>query len=175
LVHPHAQLLGLPVVPYTVRSRIEEARRYFDDHGMCVHCRMREEEERQGVRLVSSTLHFSAFVPYAAFSPFHLWIVPRRHAPSFLDATPEELSDLAVVLRELLRKIHFGLNDPDYNYVIRSAPEHDHSTDCLHWYIAIVPRVNRVAGFELGSGMFINTALPEESAVFLRDLSIPQD
>jgi len=168
LAHPHAQLLGLPVVPYSVRARVEEARRYFDDYGMCVHCRMREEEERQGVRIVIATEHFSAFVPYAAFSPFHLWIIPRRHASSFLEATPEEIRDLAVVMRSLLRKLYFGLNDPDYNYVIRSAPEHSQGAEFLHWYVAIVPRVNRVAGFELGSGMFINTSLPEDSAAFLR-------
>jgi UDPglucose--hexose-1-phosphate uridylyltransferase len=173
LVHPHAQLLGLPVVPYSVRARIDEARRYLDDTGVCVICRMRDEEEGQSVRMVAATPHFSAFVPYAAFSPFHLWVIPRRHASSFLDATADEVSDLAAVLRELLRKLYFGLNDPDYNYVIRSAPMHEHGADYLHWYIAIVPRVNRVAGFELGSGMFINTSLPEESAAFLRDLSLP--
>jgi len=118
---------------------------------------------------------FSAFVPYAAFSPFHIWIVPRRHSPSFLDITPEELRDLGSVLRQVLRKLYFGLNDPDYNYVIRSAPMHDRGAEYLHWYIAIVPRVSRVAGFELGSGMFINTSLPEESAAFLRDLSVPAE
>jgi UDPglucose--hexose-1-phosphate uridylyltransferase len=170
LVHPHAQLLGLPVVPYSIRARMHEARRYFDDHGVCVYCRMREEEERQRTRVVIASQHFCAFVPFAAFSPFHLWIIPRQHRPRFLGATPEELRDLAEVLRALLRKIYVGLNDPDYNYVIRSAPEHDQGAECLHWYIAIVPRVNRVAGFELGSGMFINTSLPEESAAFLRDI-----
>jgi UDPglucose--hexose-1-phosphate uridylyltransferase len=76
------------------------------------------------------------------------------------------------VLREVLRKIYFGLNDPDYNYTIRSAPEHEMSADSMHWYLAIVPRVTRVAGFEMGSGMFINTALPEESAAFLRSVEV---
>jgi UDPglucose--hexose-1-phosphate uridylyltransferase len=173
LLHPHTQLLGLPVVPYSVRSRAEEARRYFDDHGVCVFCRMRDEEEQTRVRLVVESRHFSAFVPYAAFSPFHLWILPRRHSSSFLETSPEELSDLAMVLRDLLRKLYFGLNDPDYNYVIRSAPEHQQVSEYLHWYAAIVPRVTRTAGFELGSGMFINTALPEESAAFLRSLTPP--
>ena len=172
LQHPHTQLLGLPVVPYNVRARIEEARRYFDDYGVCVHCRMRDEEERQGVRVVVSSPHFSAFVPYAAFSPFHLWIIPRRHTSSFLDATPEELRDLAGLLRDMLRRLYVGLNDPDYNYVIRSAPEHNQGAEFLHWYVAIVPRVTRTAGFELGSGMFINTALPEDSAAFLRSVPI---
>jgi len=171
LQHPHAQLLALPVVPYTVRSRMEEARRYFDDHGACAICRMREEEERQQVRMVIESDWFSAFVPYAAFSPFHLWIIPRRHEASFLMSTAEELRDLAVVLRELLRKLYVGLNDPDYNYVMRSTPEHERASEYFHWYLSVVPRVTRTAGFELGSGMFINTSLPEESAAYLRGIT----
>ncbi len=173
LLHPHTQLMGLPVVPYSIRARIEEARRYFDDNGECVICRMRGAEEREQARIILESAYFSAFIPYAAFSPFHLWVVPRRHASSFLDASAEELRDLSGLLRELLRKIYFGLNDPDYNYVIRSAPEHERQSDYLHWYLAIVPRVTRVAGFEMGSGMFINTALPEESARFLRAITPP--
>jgi UDPglucose--hexose-1-phosphate uridylyltransferase len=172
LVHPHTQLLGLPVVPYSIRARSEEARRYFDDQGVCVYCRMREEEERQGSRVVLTSEHFTAFIPYAAFSPFHLWIMPRRHSSSFLGCTGEELRDLARVLRELLRKLYVGLNDPDYNYLIRSAPEHEHGAAYLHWYLPIVPRVTRTAGFELGSGMFINTVLPEDSAAFLRSVGV---
>ncbi len=172
LVHPHAQLLGMPVVPSSVRTRIAKARLYFEEHGECVICRMRQEEERAEARLLASSAFFTAFVPYAAFSPFHLWIVPRRHCASFLDATPEELLDLAGMLRELLLKIYIGLNDPDYNYVVRSAPDREGGSEFLHWYIAVVPRVTRSAGFEMGTGMFINTALPEESAHFLRSLPV---
>src|SRR5262249_5168345 len=98
LLHPHVQLLGLPVVPYSVRARIGEARHHYNDKGECVICRMRQEEEREQTRLVASSPFFSAFIPYAAFSPFHLWIIPRHHRASFLDATPEELSDLARML-----------------------------------------------------------------------------
>ena len=171
LVHPHAQMLGLPVVPYSIRARMEEARRYFDDRGECVICRLRQDEEQEGARVVLVSEHFDAFVPFAALSPFHLWIVPRSHRASFLDASPEELRDLALVLRDVLRRIFVGLNDPDYNYVIRSAPDREADSKYLHWYVAIVPRVTRSAGFEMGTGMFINTALPEESASFLRALS----
>lgn len=172
LLHPHTQIMGLPVVPYTIRHRVEEARRYFVEQGSCVICRMREEEQRLQARVVLESECFTAFVPYAAFSPFHMWIVPRRHNLSFLAIAPEELRDLAVILRKLLRRIYFGLNDPDYNYVIRSAPERERETGPLHWYLAIVPRVTRAAGFEMGSGMYINTALPEESAQFLRSIEI---
>jgi len=171
LVHPHAQMLGLPVVPSSIRARIEEAQRHFDDQGECVICRMRQEEEREQLRVVVDSPFFTAFIPFAAFSPFHIWIIPRHHHASFLDAAPEELGDLALLLRAILYKIYVGLNDPDYNYIIRSAPGRESNSECLHWYIALVPRVTRTAGFEMGTGMFINTALPEESARFLRAIA----
>ncbi|HEU5016262.1 MAG TPA: galactose-1-phosphate uridylyltransferase [Roseiflexaceae bacterium] len=173
LLHPHAQLLTLPVVPYDIRTRVQEARRYFDDNGACVMCDVRKEEEHEHVRIVLESEWFTAFIPFAAYSPFHLWIVPRCHRPSFIDASPDEVHDLSYVLREILRKVYFGLNDPDYNYIIRCAPEHERRSEFLHWYVTLIPRVTRTAGFELGSGMFINTALPEESARFLRSVALP--
>jgi UDPglucose--hexose-1-phosphate uridylyltransferase len=168
LAHPHTQLIGLPVVPFSIRSRIEEARRYLDDMGCCVFCHMLDDELKDGSRIVAKSKHFVAFILYAAFSPFHLWILPRRHKASFLDATAYELADLGQLLRQVLRRLYVGLRDPDYNYVIRSAPTRDPGYEYLHWYVTVVPRVTQSAGFELGSGMFINTALPEASAAFLR-------
>ena len=168
LAHPHTQLIGLPIVPYSIRARTEEARRYFDDTGRCVYCSMLSDELNDGQRLVTKSKYFVSFVPYAALSPFHIWILPRRHESNFLNATAHELADLGALLQRVLGKLYVGLRDPDYNYVIRSAPVHDLGPDYLHWYVTIIPRVTRSAGFELGSGMFINVALPETSAAFLR-------
>jgi UDPglucose--hexose-1-phosphate uridylyltransferase len=75
-------------------------------------------------------------------------------------------------MRDLLRRLFFGLGDPDFNYVIRSAPRRERNAAYLHWYVSVIPRVTRHAGFELGSGMYINTAMPEASAHFLRELKL---
>lgn len=170
--HPHAQIVGLPVVPYHIRTRAEDARRYFDDMGVCVHCQMWQEEAEAGDRVIVENEHFIAFIPYAAFSPFHTWIIPKRHRSSFLEASADELRSAAIILRDVLRRIYVGLRDPDYNYVVRTAPVNDPGREYLHWYITIIPRVTQAAGFEMGSGMFINTALPEESAAFLRSVQL---
>lgn len=169
IAHTHAQLLALPMVPHNVRTRIEEVRHTIDDSGVCPYCQMLDLELEQGERVVAANEAFVAFVPYAAPSPFHMWVVPRRHGPTFLDQTTGELMALSRLMRELLGKLYHGLHDPDYNYIIRSAPNRDSSSAYLHWYVSIVPRVTRTAGFELGSGMYINPSLPEESARFLRD------
>lgn len=168
LMHPHCQIIGLPVMPYDVRSRANEARRYFDDMGNCAYCAMLQDEVTRKERVVVENGGFVAFLPYAAFSPFHMWLMPREHVSSFLAVSEDVLRDLADILRTILRRLYYGLNDPDYNIVVRSAPVKEWHYDYLHWYVTIVPRVTQSAGFELGSGMFINTALPEESASFLR-------
>lgn len=172
LRHPHSQIIGLPVVPNDIRRRIEEARRYFDDTGRCVYCAMLEDEVKNRVRLVALSKHFVAFVLYAAPAPFHIWIIPRKHSVSFLYSQDEELGDLAYVLRDVLRRLYVGLRDPAFNLIIRTGPAKEISNDYMHWYVTIVPRLARSAGFELGSGIFINPSIPEESAAFLRQIKI---
>lgn len=172
LIHPHCQIVGLPVVPSSIRSRLLEARRYFDDTGMCVYSVMLEEELARGERLVTVSDYFVAFSLYASASPFHMWIIPRHHHSSFLNASTEELADLGSVLHDVLYRIYAGLRDPDYNLVIRSAPVKDHANSYFRWYITLIPRLSRMAGFELGSGMHINPTLPEGCASFLRDLNV---
>ena len=87
----------------------------------------------------------------------------------------EEIIDMARIFKITTAKLYYGLNNPDYNYTIRSIPTDQEQTDYYHWYVAIIPRVSVPAGFELGSGMFINTSLPEESAEFLRSVDIPSE
>lgn len=168
LFHPHAQMVALPMVPNEVRVRADEARHHFDEVGKCAFCEMIEQELEQSARVILETDHFIAFTPYASVTPFHIWIVPKAHLSSFLHAQDDELEDLGRVMHRVLRKLYIGLNNPDYNYAIRTAPVSDLGAAYLHWYITIVPRISYAAGFEIGSGIYINPSLPEECADFLR-------
>lgn len=172
LEHPHSQLIGTPIIPSEVRERLENALQFFDDNGRCIFCFTLEEEAREGLRVVEETPHFLAFVPYAALSPYHLWIFPKRHCASIGCIGEAEKSALARILRRALARLDKGLNNPDYNFVIRTAPKESETVRYYHWYIAVVPRVSQTAGFELGSGMFINSSLPEESARFLCEVKV---
>ena len=172
LVHPHSQLVATPIVATHIRDRIEEAMRYYDDHMECVFCRMIKEELEARERIVIESEYFVVFVPYAAISPFHLWVFPKRHIACFPVINEQEMADLAFVLKNTLAKIYYGLDDADYNYVIRSLPGQCRDNPFFHWYLSIIPRVTKTAGFELGSGMFINTAMPEESARYLREAKV---
>jgi UDPglucose--hexose-1-phosphate uridylyltransferase len=170
LEHPHSQLIASPVLSHQVRERLQEALRHYDEYGECMFCQMIEEELGEQTRIVIRSDHFVALEPFASSTPFGTYIFPRRHMASFADISANEISDLARVLRTMLAKLYHGLQDPDFNYTIRSAPGEATGVKYFHWYVSIIPRLTRVAGFELGSGMFINTVLPEAAAEFLRNV-----
>jgi UDPglucose--hexose-1-phosphate uridylyltransferase len=174
LIHPHSQIVGTPVVPSQIRYRMHIAMEYFDDTGECVYCKIMNDELKAKERIVLETEYFVAFVPYASLSPFHTWIFPKRHTSSFRLITENEIKDLSYQLKTILGKLYHGLNNPDFNYCIRSNPKAEGEVEYYHWYLTIVPRLTRTAGFELGSGMYINVSLPEENAEFLRTVNQPE-
>ncbi|MGA3211776.1 MAG: DUF4931 domain-containing protein [Terriglobales bacterium] len=173
LEHPHSQLVAAPVISTQVRSRMQEAIRHYDDFGECVFCVTLKDELEEAARIVLATDHFVALEPYASSTPFCTHIYPRRHMASFGFIQNAEIDDLARVLKEVLAKLYFGLNNPDFNYTIRTAPHEYASVSYYHWYLSVIPRLTRVAGFELGSGTFVNTVLPEAAAEFLRNVALP--
>jgi UDPglucose--hexose-1-phosphate uridylyltransferase len=125
-----------------------------------------------GARVVVETQHFVSFVQYAALTPFSMLIMPRRHMACFAEIKDAEAADLAHNLRCTLARLYHGLDDPDFNYTVRTAPTEYSGVKYYHWYVSIIPRLTKMAGFELGSGMFINVSLPEENAGFLRGVKV---
>ncbi|MFY9949119.1 MAG: galactose-1-phosphate uridylyltransferase [Candidatus Sulfotelmatobacter sp.] len=172
LQHPHSQLIATPVIPSQVRHRLVEALRHFDDAGECMFCHMVESEIEDQSRIVLKSDLFVAMEVFASATPFATHIFPLRHMASFGEITSAEIADLAHVLRSLLARIYVGLENPDLNFTIRSGPSDYVRARHFHWYVSVIPRLTRVAGFELGSGMFINTVLPEAAAEFLRNVSV---
>lgn len=168
LEHTHSQLVGTAVVPSNIRKKLEEAARYYDDHGRCVYCDSIQEELNSGKRIVMNNEKFVVLQPFASRRPFETWIIPKDHQASFGLISMDDSKTFARVLKETLLKLHSKLNDPPYNYVIHTAPIKDEWEDYYHWHLQIIPRLTTAAGFEMGSGIFINVAFPEETAQFLR-------
>lgn len=171
--HPHSQIIGTPIVPPQIRNRLDSSIRYFDLAGGCVFCQSLENELKQMKRVIMENKNFVAFLPFAGASPFVTWIFPRRHMASFSLINDDEIKDMAQSLKFALSRLYYGLDNPDFNYTIRSIPVHENDVEYFHWYLSIVPRITLPAGFELGSGIFINSSLPEESAEFLRNTRVP--
>jgi UDPglucose--hexose-1-phosphate uridylyltransferase len=169
LEHPHTQLVATPVAPMLIRRKYEVAVAHYDDTGRCLYCDLVGAELEAKIRVLFKTDGFVVFNPYASRLPFETWIAPHRMQSSFDQVSPNDLSELACVLRRTLHGLDRALNNPHFNFVIHSAPVGDHQRDYYLWHIQILPRLTPIAGFELGSGIFINTMLPEESADFLRN------
>jgi len=172
LEHPHSQMIAIPVITSQIRERLSHALEHFDEYGECIFCRVLSQELEEGMRLVLETEHFVAFIQFATLTPFSMLIMPRRHMACFVEMRDAEAADLARILRRSLAKLYHGLADPDFNYVVRTAPTEYSGVKYYHWYVSIIPRLTRMAGFELGSGMFINVSLPEENASFLRGVKV---
>lgn len=172
LQHPHCQLIATPVVPRLMRLKLAVATDYFDMTGHCLYCMLRDEELSTERRVLVSNNDFVAILPYASHSPFETWILPRHHQSSFGDLDGWRFRPLAELLRIVLLKLYVGLENPAFNLTINSVPRGDEDKTYFLWHIEITPRLSTPAGFELGSGMSINTVLPEEAAEFLRDVDV---
>lgn len=169
LSHPHSQLVATPVTPGIVSAELQGARRYTEYRDRCVFCDILRQEQEEGVRVIAENDHFLVISPYAARTPFETWLLPKRHSPSFAAISAEEQSAFASILGDTLRRIHYCLDDPPYNFNIHTAPcDEDESVD-FHWHLSISPRLTIAAGFEMGTGIYINVTPPEQAAEYLRE------
>jgi UDPglucose--hexose-1-phosphate uridylyltransferase len=172
LEHPHSQLIALPVIPKHVREELDGAKTYFGFKERCIYCDILRQESQSPERLVMETERFLVIEPYAPRFPFETWIVPKRHESHFEGAEQATIENLAWVLRMALRKIDKVLERPPYNFVFHSAPVQEDALPHYHWHVEIIPKLTKVAGFEWGTGIYINPTPPEESARFLRDAGL---
>ncbi|MBP2677998.1 MAG: galactose-phosphate uridylyltransferase [Deltaproteobacteria bacterium] len=136
----------------------------------CLFCDIVVQEMDQKVRIVEETGEFLAFSPYAPRFPFETWIVPKRHQCAYEMIEGDQARGLAAVFRRTLRRLNLALENPPFNFIVHSAPFQERAAEFYHWHIEIMPKLTKVAGFEWGSGFYINPTPPEESAKYLREL-----
>ncbi len=167
--HPHSQLIALPIVPPVVKQELQRSYNYYLNTEGCPYCHALAEEMEYGNRLVADNRFFSAYVPYAARLPFEIWIIPKQHQSSFLEVNEQEIPGLASIMGTVLGRLSKALKDPPYNYYLHSAPLRAAGLPHYHWHIVIIPKLTTVAGFEMGSGVYINVTVPEQAAEYLRE------
>ncbi|MFQ5655985.1 MAG: galactose-1-phosphate uridylyltransferase [Candidatus Methylomirabilales bacterium] len=171
LDHPHSQLIATPIIPERVQEEMDGARQYYDSKQSCVYCDMIRQELAQQKRVVSVNEHFVAITPFASRFPFETWILPQAHDAFFEDAGKQEHLSLARILQEVLRRLERVLVNPPYNFVVHNSPLRGYDHLPYHWHLEITPRITRVAGFEWGTGIYINPSAPEEAAQSLQAAS----
>lgn len=177
LMHPHSQLIATPIIPKRVKEELKGAQDYYNLKDRCVFCDMIRQEIKQKDRIVYENDAFIAFCPFASRFPFEIWILPKKHQSDFDHMPNEQMSLLADMMIQVYSKLDKALNYPHYNYVIHTAPVRRPrsgywvSIDAdFHWHIEIMPRLVRTAGFEWGTGFYINPTPPEQAAEFLRSI-----
>jgi len=176
LAHPHSQLIALAITPKRVKEELHSAKEWYHEKERCIFCDVIRQELVMGDRVVLDNEHFVVLSPFAARFPFELAIYPKRHCHDFTLMGDDERRSLAGTLRETLKRIAVTLQDPPYNYILHTCPNTTHGTGPtrvnywltlehdFHWHLEIVPRLTRIAGFEWGTGFYLNPILPEDAA-----------
>ena len=168
--HPHSQIVASRVVPNYVRNMVDEARRYFDNEGVCVHCKIINHELKVKKRIVYENEHFVTISPYAAAVPFQLDIYPKKHESDFRNLNQILIEALSDCIRVTMRKLYIRLGNPDFNIIFRNPPYQDTNVPYCHWFIQLAPHCIIPGGFELGSRMNVNILPPEQAAEELRKI-----
>ena len=168
LEHPHSQLIATPIVPIMVEEELEGGQGYFRMKKRCVWCDIvRQERQSQG-RVILESGGFVALAPFAPRFPFETWILPTAHRAAYEEIERDEAQSLAAIVGELLRRMNQTLKDPPFNFMLHTAPLRTPHLDHYHWHMEIIPKLIKVAGFEWGSGFFINPTPPEDAVRYLR-------
>lgn len=174
LEHPHSQLIALPMVPKDISEEMRGVERFYEYHDRCIYCDMIRQEKNFGKRVIEENDQFIAFEPFAPKFPFETWVLPKEHRASLTEEDPAAVAKFAEIVQNVLRRIGKCLNYPPYNYTLHTAPvnlERD-PHPYFHYHLEIMPRLTIAAGFEMGTGVYINVTSPEDAAEHLRTVDI---
>jgi UDPglucose--hexose-1-phosphate uridylyltransferase len=175
LAHPHSQIIATPMVPKKLEEELEQMMQFYDATQECLICHMISLERGSGTRVIYENDDFVAFCPYASFSAYQIMIVPKLHMAEFIDMDDIQVTNLASAIRSVFYKLYKIAGDVAYNLWLHNEPWHDRTPEAVfHWHIDIVPKLAQFAGFEVGSGFYINHTSPEDAASILRSAKVEE-
>lgn len=166
--HPHSQIITTPLVDVDLKNALLKSQSYSKEKKECVYCKMNEWELKVKKRIVFENEGFMAACPFASKMAFQTIVSPKKHSPYFEKITEDEKWQFSEAFQKALSKICKGLNNPDYNFYLHTAPCDFKSHDYYHWHWTILPKTSTWAGFEIGTRIEISTIEPEKAAEYLR-------
>jgi UDPglucose--hexose-1-phosphate uridylyltransferase len=170
LEHAHTQVVALPMVPKNVAEEINGAKSYFDYRERCIFCDIIRQEIQEKERVILENKYFLSFCPFVSRFPFEIWIIPKKHSGYFRTMGDEEIRFLAEILKETIAKVKNIFPNLSYNYILHVAPINgDTDVEYYHWHIEFMPKLTQVAGFEWGTGFYIDPITPEVAAKYLNN------
>jgi UDPglucose--hexose-1-phosphate uridylyltransferase len=174
LEHSHSQIIALPIIPKRVQEELEGAKRFYQWRERCLFCDIIKQELSQRKRVISENDGMVAIAPFASRFPFETWILPKNHSACYTHTDATQMANLASLLSDILRRMDRTLTNPPYNYVLHTVCNRNGENDFYHWHIEVIPKLTEVAGFEWGTGFYINPTPPEEAAQFLSEANPPK-
>lgn len=172
LEHSHMQLIATPIIPKRAVEELNGAEFHYKLKERCIYCDVLQQEIREEKRVIYQNDNFIAIAPYAARFPYETWVLPLEHVASFENTPSGWFHSLADIMKNVLLRIDGALDAPPFNVIIHSTPCGQPDLDYYHWHIEIMPKLTRVAGFEWGSGFYINPTPPEDAAEVLRNIDV---
>ncbi len=157
LSHTHSQVVAIPIMPPLIKKETTA----ISSSSYCLYCNVVEREQASS-RLIAKNDDWILIAPFYSIAPYETWILPKNHINNLEDTTEGQRKSLAMILSDALRRIKSLLEDPPYNYMIFQLPFD------YHLNIRIQPAVSKIAGFERGTGIYINPVPPEQAAAELR-------
>jgi UDPglucose--hexose-1-phosphate uridylyltransferase len=146
LPHPHTQLT---VVPFDVELEMPRL------------ANIDEMKIAAKDQIYKETNHFVIFCPRTSQWPDEVWVAPKERGNDFGSIKDNQISDLAFVLPRLIQifDLRHGQEFP-FNFYIYPGGD---------WYLRLIPRVKTLGGFEVGTGIFVNTQDPQETMEFIKE------
>ncbi len=168
ILHPHAQILGTPIIPNHIEHELSGSEEYFSDNGTNVFEDIVIHEQDAGVRVVAANADFIAVTAFAARFPFEVWVIPFADGAHYHRISQNKRASLAKIMRDVIGRLNRTLKGPSLNFWIHSAPTIYDEVKHYRWHLEIAPRVVGYGGFELGADTVIDVMSPEVAAEYLR-------
>jgi len=176
-IHPHTQLLALPIMPKNELDFLKRNYRYYQEHNRGIIEDVVQNELFVKKRVIEELGNFTAFCPFASSFPFETIIAPKKDISTLSNCSDSEITDLSLIIRNLFSKLHAQLGTFDYNFYFNIAPinsnfQNERYLSTLEknfrFTLRIIPRIYKLGGFELANDMSINPLPPEECATLLK-------
>jgi len=166
--HSHSQVIATPLIPKDIKEKLQSSKKYFDSEKKCIFCEIISEEINLKKRVLWDDENLLSFCPFASRFPYEMCILPKAHCSDFRKIDESIVKSLAIMLKKCINALNKILPGISYNYIIQTSPFSKSNLKYYHWHIEIIPRFTRIAGFEWGTGIYINHVPPEDAAKHLK-------
>lgn len=158
LAHSHSQVIALPILPPLIKREMDA----LHSSSFCHFCNI-AQREAASARLVAQNDAWVHIAPFYSQAPYETWILPKEHISSLEELDGEQMKDLAAILGAALKRMRALLDDPPYNLMVFQL------SHGYHLNLRIQPAISKIAGFERGTGVYINSVSPEQAAKELKN------